>query len=349
MSYSKFTKIFILAGLFAPIQQPMRAMSFQRVAQTASLSLGPILSISELAYQCRLNFRVMQNSPRTFVALTVLSLFILTPEAGGKIHELIKLINTVLFGMSHARQQELNQRLFIAVSRWDISAINLALFLGADLNARDEENCTVLMHATHFHGLRATETLCAFLRAGAHINALSFYGNTALREAVRFGDDEGVRVLLQAGAYINDARNRMRRTPLMKAAYSANLSAVQILLSAGADKTIKDAQNCMAKELVIDYDWLDSLKTRQLKCRVRAAFTWPFDRAKAQITLLPIIARHIQEYEMSEQAFQLVQQDFEQHLNDIDQWQQAGDAVKNICHLIIKPYLFREYIDVAGV
>ncbi|GHT80567.1 hypothetical protein FACS1894130_11930 [Spirochaetia bacterium] len=79
----------------------------------------------------------------------------------------------------------------------------------------------------------------AAVKAGANVNAATYYGMTPLMYAVINHNAEVVRILLDAGAKVN-AADDTGATPLMMVASSGDVDLIQILLDAGADITVRD-------------------------------------------------------------------------------------------------------------
>jgi hypothetical protein len=71
--------------------------------------------------------------------------------------------------------------------------------------------------------------------------------NEELAIAAREGDTMEVRALLEKGADVN-YRGEDLRTPLMEAAYNGRRRISEILLDAGADRTLRDAYGATAAE-----------------------------------------------------------------------------------------------------
>jgi ankyrin repeat protein len=85
------------------------------------------------------------------------------------------------------------------------------------------------------------QTLELLLSAGSDVNAIGERGYTPLHYAVAgdWGSPTAVRVLLTHGAQV-DARNANKKTPLMQAAKRGDVESIELLLAAGADRSLKD-------------------------------------------------------------------------------------------------------------
>jgi ankyrin repeat protein len=155
-----------------------------------------------------------------------------------------------------APRAELNAELFKAIRDGDRSTIQALLQRGADVNARDEDRATALMHAAGDADLPMMKLL---LEEGADVNATSKSGATALVWALH--DVEKVKLLLNHGARDLDAAllgaadisgatpvlkllaehganlnsSKSGFTPLMAASRAGNLNAVRYLIDHGAD------------------------------------------------------------------------------------------------------------------
>lgn len=109
----------------------------------------------------------------------------------------------------------------------------LLLDHGADPNIPSQNGATPLMAA------RTAEVVWLLVAKGAHINARSKRGETALAAAAGRGDDDSVKLLLSKGAEVNAADYR-GYTPLMHAAqYDRDaLDVVRLLLAYGANANV---------------------------------------------------------------------------------------------------------------
>lgn len=108
---------------------------------------------------------------------------------------------------------------------YDVFKQNLDSLLNliGDVNIKDENGETALMNATH---LPSNGSLLRYLlsKPGIDVNSKDKLGRTALMNAVQMGNDNAVRMLLDAGADVN-AQNSSLETPLWIAAlYSQTVS-----------------------------------------------------------------------------------------------------------------------------
>jgi ankyrin repeat protein len=118
-----------------------------------------------------------------------------------------------------------------AAKRGNLKTIETLLAAGGDVDLRDEEEVTPLMHASE-QGRQAAVVL--LLRHGADVNALSEDGNSALTLAANAGHAHVVRLLLERGAEPN-VIPRYRSHALGAAAAAGDWALCELLLAHGAD------------------------------------------------------------------------------------------------------------------
>ncbi len=111
--------------------------------------------------------------------------------------------------------------------------------LRADINLTDKENRSPLHHAAANGNLRITRLLIEHGTTTINDTSLTQYGGfvggwTPLHEACLNGHPDVVKLLLDYGAYI-EARDGIKRTPLILTVESKNLKVAEILIDRGAD------------------------------------------------------------------------------------------------------------------
>jgi ankyrin repeat protein len=112
------------------------------------------------------------------------------------------------------------------------------LAAAGDVNVKDRRGSTPLMHASQVGSIEAMKVL---IKAGANVNEANGMGATALIWGAT--DPARVRLLLDAGAKQNE-KTQQGRTALMAAAGTPRATeGVRLLLDAGADVNAKDGQD----------------------------------------------------------------------------------------------------------
>ena len=99
------------------------------------------------------------------------------------------------------------------------------------INAKNKQGYTPLILAARF-GLN--EAVNIILDAGADVDRINNYGNTALSFAARFGLSDIVQSLLDCGANVN-LPNNIGNTPLIRASHFGHAIVVKALIGARAD------------------------------------------------------------------------------------------------------------------
>jgi len=128
--------------------------------------------------------------------------------------------------------------LMTAVDAGNAEAARLLLAHGADINAKETKGGqTALMWAA---ANREPAIVTLLLDHGADARARSKRGFTPLLFAAQQGDVESGRLLLQAGADVNDRSGNDRKTPLIVAAASGGKEFSALLLDKGADPDLAD-------------------------------------------------------------------------------------------------------------
>jgi ankyrin repeat protein len=114
----------------------------------------------------------------------------------------------------------------------DVEKVRLLLERGADVNAVTKRGRTALMIAAASDNSAPVVRL--LMARGANPKAVDAIKVTALQQAVRSGDIETLRIMIDAGLGVNDA-NAFGFTPLMEAAFSGSAEAVKLLIAKGAN------------------------------------------------------------------------------------------------------------------
>ncbi|WP_264686735.1 MULTISPECIES: ankyrin repeat domain-containing protein [unclassified Wolbachia] len=136
-----------------------------------------------------------------------------------------------------------NQKLLIiAVQNGYTKTVGVLLEAGADVNAKDMLNRTVL----HYAALCGRKEIVEFLISKeADVNAKDVLNCTALHHAALYGRKEVVEFLISKGAGVN-AKNIFWCTALHYAALYGRKEIVEFLISKEADVNAKDIFNCTA-------------------------------------------------------------------------------------------------------
>ncbi|MGN0820272.1 MAG: ankyrin repeat domain-containing protein [Akkermansia sp.] len=125
----------------------------------------------------------------------------------------------------------------------------IILKAGANINAKDADGMTALMHAANFARDKVTKLL---LKHGADVKIRDSSGKTALMYAADHEEDDVARLLLEHGAEVN-AKNESGETALMVAATNGYEKTVTLLLEHGADADLRNADGKTARELAARY------------------------------------------------------------------------------------------------
>jgi ankyrin repeat protein len=128
--------------------------------------------------------------------------------------------------------------LMAAVDNGHLDAASTLLERGAEVNAKETNGGqTALMWATANKSPALVQLL---LDRGADVHARSKGGFTPLLFAAQLGDVESGRILLQAGADVNERSDKDRKTALIIATASGRRDISGLLLDRGADPNLAD-------------------------------------------------------------------------------------------------------------
>ncbi|ERF72360.1 hypothetical protein EPUS_06116 [Endocarpon pusillum Z07020] len=129
--------------------------------------------------------------------------------------------------------------LFSAVAKGDDNEVAGLLRCGMDVDSRDHQNRTPLMHAIERRRIGMVKFLCS---KGAKVDAKDNSGWTALHHAIVYWDGDSIaRILLEDYRADCNAVCRLQKTPLHYTVGRNNLSSARILLAHGANIQAKDS------------------------------------------------------------------------------------------------------------
>ncbi|HEX6322367.1 MAG TPA: ankyrin repeat domain-containing protein [Vicinamibacterales bacterium] len=129
-----------------------------------------------------------------------------------------------------------------AAQRQDRQAVLAMLAKKTDVNVTQPDGATALHWAVYAEDAEMT---AALIRAGANVNVRNTYGVSPLAIAARHGNAAIIEQLMKAGADPNDTLHYINadETPLMHAARSGKVDAVNLLLLSGAQVNARESWN----------------------------------------------------------------------------------------------------------
>jgi ankyrin repeat protein len=139
------------------------------------------------------------------------------------------------------QQKRRNAALTEAARMGDVKTLEALLDDGADVNARDAEGITPLMHAARGERPEIAnpaptdrpEVVELLIKRGADINAKTDSGFVALFWAARYGHDRVAKILITHGADVN-AKDKDGITAIQWASTNQQAKVVELLKEAGA-------------------------------------------------------------------------------------------------------------------
>jgi len=144
-------------------------------------------------------------------------------------------------------KKEAMQPVHKAVMRHNLREVTHAIAQGEDVDSLDREGRTALFYATS----EGDPTLAAeLIRHGANVNAQDSRLETPLHFAARAYQPEIAQLLIETGANV-DAQDANGNTPLSNAVFESRGrdQMIKLLLSFGADKTLKNNHGVSPEEL----------------------------------------------------------------------------------------------------
>ena len=129
-----------------------------------------------------------------------------------------------------------------AARRQDKQAVLAMLAKKTDVNVTQPDGATALHWAAYAEDAEMT---AALIRAGANVNVRNSYGVSPLAIAARHGNANIIEQLMKAGADPNDKLHYINadETPLMHAARSGKVAAVNLLIISGAQVNARESWN----------------------------------------------------------------------------------------------------------
>jgi len=131
--------------------------------------------------------------------------------------------------------------LLTAISFGSAELVGFMLEHGADPNVDVDDGHPGLLSAAESNDPASVRIVAALISAGADIHGTETFGWTPLHGAAARGHVDKARLLIDAGAHVNQRQKiDASETPLMEAAYRGHPEMVRFLLSRGADPTMRD-------------------------------------------------------------------------------------------------------------
>jgi ankyrin repeat protein len=134
--------------------------------------------------------------------------------------------------VSEKATREMKQSFSYSYTKTSEYNLNEWIKNGADVNAKDSSNLSMLMLA-----VKQENTVCVkiLLKNGAKVNYKDFHGESALWKAVNKALLDITKLLIENGAPINEAYNIYKETVLIKAVRQGNSDIVKYLLENNAN------------------------------------------------------------------------------------------------------------------
>ncbi|WP_373637709.1 ankyrin repeat domain-containing protein [Arthrobacter sp. ZGTC412] len=145
--------------------------------------------------------------------------------------------------LSAEAQAQLDRELIVAAKANNVPLASELIQRGGNVNAKDAIQDSAFLYA----GAEGfNEVLRLTLAAGADVASTNRYGGTALIPASEHGHVETVQILVDAGVPVNHVNNlgwtAMQEAILLNSGGPRQQEVVRLLLAAGADPNIRDAE-----------------------------------------------------------------------------------------------------------
>ena len=147
-------------------------------------------------------------------------------------------------GFLLARDYVGNTPLLTAIEFDNLELVTFLLQRGADPNVAVDDGYTCLLTAIESDETVSIKIVATLINAGADIHFAGINGWTPLHMAAARGHAEKVKLLITAGADLNQRKDiDAHETPLLEAAFMGQPETVKLLLENGADASLRDVIN----------------------------------------------------------------------------------------------------------
>ena len=137
-----------------------------------------------------------------------------------------------------------NTPLLTAVEFDNLELVTFLLQRGADPNVTVDDGYTCLLTAIESDEKVSIKIVATLITAGADIHFAGTNGWTPLHMAAARGHAEKVKLLIAAGADLNQRKDiDAHETPLLEAAFMGQPETVKLLLDSGANASLRDEIN----------------------------------------------------------------------------------------------------------
>jgi ankyrin repeat protein/membrane protein CcdC involved in cytochrome C biogenesis len=147
------------------------------------------------------------------------------------------------------------------VSEGNLPAMRVLIDMGADVNAADRSGNTALMRVKEGN----PDIIKLLIEKGANVSAMTVEGRTPLIAAASSGNVEAARLLLNAGAAVNQhiedkLSGGVNASPLIAASFYGNKDMAQFLLDNGADMSLTTSSKWTALHMAVNRGHADIVR-----------------------------------------------------------------------------------------